>query len=109
MLGFGALTGVVLSAYSYTGGLRGEQAHEERDEVERKWEEMHKYRSSMDETIEEIGEGRGKLFFAQMEYIKLISVGIYGPGYKERRRARLLAKYGIDVGAAEEAAKSASK
>lgn len=61
MLGFGAGVGVVMAAYSYSGGLRGEHAHEERDEVERKWEEMRKYRSPIEETIAEIGEGRGKI------------------------------------------------
>jgi hypothetical protein len=61
MLGLGSAVGVLMSAFTYTGGLRGEQAHKERDEVERKWEEMHKYRSSWEETVEEIGEGRGNI------------------------------------------------
>jgi hypothetical protein len=34
----------------------------------------------------------------------LTQLGIYAPGYEERRRQRLLAKYGIDVKAAQEAA-----
>jgi hypothetical protein len=28
--------------------------------------------------------------------------GIYGPGYEERRRQRLMDKYGVDVKAAQE-------
>jgi hypothetical protein len=31
----------------------------------------------------------------------LIKAGIYGPGYEERRRQRILEKYGIDVKAAQ--------
>lgn len=31
--------------------------------------------------------------------------GIYAPGYEERRRQRLLAKYGIDVAEAQQAFK----
>jgi hypothetical protein len=34
----------------------------------------------------------------------LTLLGIYGPGYEERRRQRLLDKYGIDVKAAQESA-----
>jgi hypothetical protein len=34
----------------------------------------------------------------------LTMLGIYAPGYEERRRQRLLARYGIDVKAAQEAA-----
>jgi hypothetical protein len=29
-------------------------------------------------------------------------LGIYAPGYEERRRERIMAKYGIDVKAAQE-------
>jgi hypothetical protein len=36
--------------------------------------------------------------------LRLIKLGIYGPGYEERRRQRLLDKYGIDVKAAQESA-----
>jgi hypothetical protein len=35
---------------------------------------------------------------------ELITTGIYAPGYEERRRQRLLEKYGIDVKAAQAAA-----
>jgi hypothetical protein len=39
-----------------------------------------------------------------LQGIMLTWLGIYAPGYEERRRQRLLAKYGIDVNAAQEAA-----
>jgi hypothetical protein len=32
----------------------------------------------------------------------LTVIGIYAPGYEERRRQRLMEKYGIDVKAAQE-------
>jgi len=34
--------------------------------------------------------------------IELILTGIYAPGYEERRRQRLLEKYGVDVMAAQQ-------
>lgn len=59
MLGLGSAVGVLLSAFAYTGGLRGPKKDDDTDEVAAKWEEMHRYRSSWEETVEELGEGRG--------------------------------------------------
>jgi hypothetical protein len=39
-----------------------------------------------------------------LQSMLLTMLGIYAPGYEERRRQRLLARYGIDVKAAQEAA-----
>jgi hypothetical protein len=50
-------------------------------EVERREELKKVRRRPLSETLQQLGEGRG----------------IYGPGYEERRRQRLLEKYGIDV------------
>ncbi|KAJ4348500.1 uncharacterized protein N0V89_009876 [Didymosphaeria variabile] len=87
VLGAGATFGVATAAFRYTNGLNGYAIKEDdEDEVARK-EEMRKMRRRpLQETLEQLGEGRG----------------IYGPGYEERRRERLLAKYGIDVKAAQE-------
>ncbi|KAF9731681.1 hypothetical protein PMIN06_007718 [Paraphaeosphaeria minitans] len=87
VLGAGAGFGVVCAAFRFTNGLNGYAIKEDdEDEVARK-EEMRKMRRRpLQETLEQLGEGRG----------------IYGPGYEERRRERLLAKYGIDVKAAQE-------
>ncbi|KAH6721324.1 hypothetical protein DL95DRAFT_393824 [Leptodontidium sp. 2 PMI_412] len=82
VLGFGALTAVVLGAYDYTGGaLTGYRKDPEIDEFERKQALRKNRRRPIDETITEIGEGRG----------------IYGPGYDERRREKIKEKYGIEV------------
>ncbi|KAF4637935.1 hypothetical protein G7Y89_g165 [Cudoniella acicularis] len=82
VLGYGALTAVVMGAYDYTGGtLRGGAKDKEMDEFERKQELRKNRRIPMEETISQLGEGRG----------------IYGPGYEERRQQRIKEKYGIDV------------
>ncbi|KAL2072255.1 hypothetical protein VTL71DRAFT_11598 [Oculimacula yallundae] len=82
VLGFGALTAVVMGAYDFTGGsLTGYRKDPEIDEFERKQALRKNRRRPIEQTIEEIGEGRG----------------IYGPGYEERRRERIKEKYGIEV------------
>jgi len=82
VLGFGALTAVVLGAYDYSGGaLTGYKRDKEIDEFERKQNLRKNRRRPIEQTISELGEGRG----------------IYGPGYDERRRERIKEKYGIDV------------
>ncbi|KAF1956592.1 hypothetical protein CC80DRAFT_472142 [Byssothecium circinans] len=90
MLGAGAGFGTVLAAYRYTSGLSGHSKDEDEDEVERKEANKKMRRRPLQETLEQLGEGRG----------------IYGPGYEERRRERLLAKYGIDVMEAQETFRS---
>lgn len=61
VLGFGALTAVVLGAYDYTGGaLTGYKKDPEIDEFERKEALRKNRRRPIDQTIMEIGEGRGK-------------------------------------------------
>ncbi|OAL54918.1 hypothetical protein IQ07DRAFT_531466 [Pyrenochaeta sp. DS3sAY3a] len=86
MLGAGAITSTVLTAYRYTSGLSGSGTVDDDNEVERR-EALRKIRRRpLSETIEELGEGRG----------------IYAPGWEERRRQRLLEKYGVDVKAAQE-------
>lgn len=59
IVGYGALTAVVLAAYEYTGGsLRGKGRDPEVDEYERKEMLRKNRRRPMEETIAEIGEGR---------------------------------------------------
>ncbi|KAG0647313.1 NADH-ubiquinone oxidoreductase kDa subunit [Hyphodiscus hymeniophilus] len=82
VFGFGALTAVVLGAYDYTGGsLTGYKKDPEMDEFERKEHLRKNRRRPIEETINELGEGRG----------------IYGPGYQERRAERIKENYGIEV------------
>ncbi|KAI9743336.1 MAG: hypothetical protein M1818_003182 [Claussenomyces sp. TS43310] len=82
VLGYGALAAVVLGTFDYTGGaLTGYNKDPEQDEFERKQFLRKNRRRPIEETVEELGEGRG----------------IYAPGYEERRRERIKATYGIDV------------
>ncbi|KAF2011766.1 hypothetical protein BU24DRAFT_288783 [Aaosphaeria arxii CBS 175.79] len=84
MLGAGASVATVMAAYGYTSGfgIGAGPANADDDDVDRR-EAMKKLRRRpLEETIAELGEGRG----------------IYAPGYEERRRERLMAKYGVDVG-----------
>jgi len=87
VIGYGAGLAITLATFEKGGGtLKGVYNKVMMDEVERKEYVRTTRRRPYEETIEEIGEGRG----------------IYGPGYAERRRDRLKAKYGIDVPAASE-------
>ncbi|KAF2800789.1 hypothetical protein K505DRAFT_320176 [Melanomma pulvis-pyrius CBS 109.77] len=86
MLGMGTCTAAAMFGFRYTNGFTGyKNKNSEVDEVEAREAVKKLYRQPLQETIEQLGEGRG----------------IYAPGYEERRRERLLAKYGVDVGAAQ--------
>ncbi|KAI9844920.1 MAG: hypothetical protein M1837_005206 [Sclerophora amabilis] len=82
VLGHGAGAAVLLGVFDYTGGvLTGYTKDPEVDEFERKQALRKNRRRPIQETVDELGEGRG----------------IYGPGYQERRRERLRDKYGLEV------------
>ncbi|KAF2176395.1 hypothetical protein K469DRAFT_700122 [Zopfia rhizophila CBS 207.26] len=85
MLGSGTALGILMSAFNYTNGWLGTNVDSEVDEVERKELLRRNRRRPIEETIAELGEGRG----------------IHAPDYEERRRERLKAKYGIDVAASQ--------
>lgn len=99
VLGMGALTAIVLGAYDYTGGaLTGYKKNREMDEFERKELLRKNRRRPIEQTISELGEGRGMYKDDQkLVMANLLILGIYGPGYDERRRERIKEKYGIDV------------
>ena len=109
MLGAGALFSTALTAFRYTSGLRGvgdirDQVNDD-GEVERREELKKLRRRPMSETLQQLGEGRGMIHkYPDTPLTRLTLLGIYGPGYDERRRQRLLDKYGIDVKAAQESA-----
>jgi hypothetical protein len=72
-----------MGVYDYTGGkLTGYDKDPSIDEVARKEALRKDRRRPIEETIAELGEGRG----------------IYAPGYEERRRQRLKERYVVDVG-----------
>lgn len=62
VLGYGAFTSVLLSAFEYTGGsLRGKKPEiEGMDEFERKEHLRNNRRRPIEETLANVGEGRGK-------------------------------------------------
>lgn len=87
-----------MSAFRYTAGLRGTASGELDDEEVERREAMKKLRRRpLSETLEQLGEGRGKFLTINTCWSLLTDAGIYGPGYEERRRQRILEKYGIDV------------
>ncbi|KAI1756113.1 hypothetical protein F4782DRAFT_320751 [Xylaria castorea] len=83
ILGFGAAFSVVMTAFDFTGGsLRGKRTEvPEMDEYERKEYLRKNRRRPIEETIADVGEGRG----------------IQPLGYEERRRERLQKKYGVEI------------
>lgn len=82
VLGYGLMCSVILGAFDYTGGaLTGYRKNAEVDEFERKQYLRQNRRRPVEETVEQLGEGRG----------------IYGPGYQERRAERIKEAYGITV------------
>jgi hypothetical protein len=99
-IGNGMFLGVVMAVIQYSGGsLLGKQANA--PELEGRWptkeEHRKRFRRPVNETINELGEGRG-MCAPRVWYSLLIFVsGIYGPGYEERRKQRLKENYGIEV------------
>ena len=101
VLGYGAGLAILLGSYDYTGGqLRGYDKDPEVDEYERKQQLRKNRRKPIQETLEELGEGRGTSLkpdgFLHLGVANRF-IGIYGPGYDERRRERIKQRYGIDV------------
>ncbi|KAI9884278.1 MAG: hypothetical protein M1823_003933 [Watsoniomyces obsoletus] len=82
VLGYGASAALLLGVFDYTGSSFGGYAVDrDVDHVERKEQLRRNRRRPIQETVDELGEGRG----------------VYAPGYQERRRERLKQHYGIDI------------
>ncbi|EPS45423.1 hypothetical protein H072_566 [Dactylellina haptotyla CBS 200.50] len=88
VFGYGAGLAILVATFEGSGShFRGSRWKEGYiDEIVRKDEIRTTRRRPFEETIAEVGEGRG----------------IYGPGYPERRRALLKEKYGLDIPAKPE-------
>lgn len=99
VLGFGTACAVWQGLFTYGGGIDGDQRDPNVDEYERKERLRKERRMPIEETIRELGEGRGRATFQTIQSdIELMQIaGIYGPGYAERRRERIKQKYGIEV------------
>ncbi|KAL9108362.1 MAG: hypothetical protein Q9227_006822 [Pyrenula ochraceoflavens] len=80
-LGTGAALAAAIGVFEYAGGSLLPGKDPEVDDYDRKEMLKQRRRRPYQETINELGEGRG----------------IYGPGYEERRRQRIKQAYGIDV------------
>jgi len=99
VLGFGAGLAVTQGVFHYTGGkFSGYEKDPNVDEYERKEFLRMNRRKPIGETLEQLGEGRGKPTVIRESYVTDLSQsGIYGPGYRERRAERIKENYGIDV------------
>nr|POF08258.1 nadh-ubiquinone oxidoreductase 21.3 kda subunit [Quercus suber] len=113
VFGYGTALAAILGAFSFTGGkLSGSKRDRDHDEVARKMEMRKNRRRPLEETVNELGEGRGKIcpspcFLSQsisrccimatvLTYARE-SVGVYAPGYEERRAQRIKEAYNINV------------
>lgn len=109
IFGYGTALAVALAAFEYTGGsLWGKGKDQNVDKYEELERLRKNYRTPAEQTIAEIGEGRGMYLhsFMRTTICNLTGrtfnsnsyfSGIYGPGYAERRRERIKETYGIDV------------
>ncbi|KAI9728401.1 MAG: hypothetical protein M1828_003801 [Chrysothrix sp. TS-e1954] len=99
VLGFGSALAVFMTAFDVTGGtLMGPIKDLDVDEYERKEALRANKRRPIQETIDELGEGRGRQPLNRNLSIEaLTDTGIFGPGYEERRRQRIRERYGIEI------------
>ncbi|SPO05206.1 related to NADH-ubiquinone oxidoreductase 21.3 kDa subunit [Cephalotrichum gorgonifer] len=82
VVGAGAGLAIVLGVFEYTGGrFDGYLNRREEDAFDRRQRMLTQRRRPLEETIADVGEGRG----------------ICPPGYEERRRERIKEKYGWDI------------
>lgn len=103
VLGYGSALAAVLGAFTYTGGkLTGYQRDPTVDEVSRKEYMRKNRRRPVEGTVQELGEGRGEwglrrdiLLLHRVDTDR--TLGVYAPGYAERRAERIRENYGIDV------------
>lgn len=108
-MGYGFALAALLGTFEYTGGsLSGYNKDPNEDEFERRERLRKNYRSKGEETIAELGEGRGMpstqriedylyLPFILLQFADARTIGIYGPGFEERRRERIKKTYGWDL------------
>ncbi|KLJ09445.1 hypothetical protein EMPG_15135 [Blastomyces silverae] len=91
VVGYGVIVATALSVFEFTGGsLAGKGHANEEDEFGRREKLRKNFRSPIEETVAQLGEGRG----------------IRGENYEERRRQRLKENYGIDVPATAQPARA---
>ena len=98
-MGHGLTLGIILGGVAYTGGnVFGATAPDsDRDPAAEKEVLRRRFRRPLQETVNEIGEGRGAALIASKTTPTNVRPGIYPPGYEERRRQRIKERYGIDI------------
>lgn len=108
VMGLGGAVGVVQGALYFLGG-RIDSFKKESDEFERKERVRRTTRLPIEQTVSEIGEGRGtQAIFFLNHYAPLTTkewnanksprkIGIEPPGYEERRRERIKETYGFEI------------
>lgn len=110
-MGLGGAVGLLQGVFYFLGG-RIDSFKKEDDEFERKERVRRTTRLPVEQTVAEIGEGRGSFSSSQLpwEVPQLLDVflsyfanlltriiGIEPPGYEERRRQRIKEKYGFEI------------
>lgn len=65
LLGYGAGLAITMSGFDYSGGLWGYEKNTQTDEYERRTQLRKAYRKPGEETIAELGEGRGMSFYVR--------------------------------------------
>lgn len=104
------IVATALTAFEFTGGsLAGKGHGTEEDEFDRRERLRKNFRTPIEETVAQLGEGRGihplrlcpsgtnSPFHNDVSAKHNINTGIRGENYEERRRERLKENYGIDV------------
>ena len=87
VLGYGSLAAVLLGAYDFTGGrLKGWNRDPEQDEFERKQAIRQNRRRPIEETIAEVGEGRGKGYHNKMGIVLTICRSLCARIPREKER-----------------------
>lgn len=98
VIGCGIGFSIIFSAFDYTGGkFTGYDEDPNVDQFDRKMALRANKRRPIQETIDELGEGRGRSNVFHKSTGTDYILGIYAPGYAERRRERIKQAYGIDV------------
>jgi hypothetical protein len=103
-MGLGGLFAGVQGTVHFLGG-RIDSFKEESDEFERKEIIRRTTRRPVEQTIAELGEGRGMSpmsllpsYTSRLSFLLIrCAAGIRPPGYEERRRERIKENYGFEI------------
>lgn len=100
VLGNGLALGIVLGVASFSGAAMfgTPDMHPQEGRWPTKEDLRKRFSRPINETINELGEGRGVSTSISLVFTILISIaGIYGEGYNERRKQRIKDNHGIEV------------